>query len=148
MIRLTLAFGALVALAVATTQTFAAGDGSDGKTDKSGPTELPPPAVTTEPAPYRPDGSAVGLTGRSRESFVAGAIRGCTHATQELPEARRQGGEAIAEYCTCYANQMADRVTLNEVYAIADQPARLSEMMGDRIVESAAFCRAQLGRHA
>jgi hypothetical protein len=126
-------------------QRYVVSDGADGsnKQDKNSTAGSAP--AREQAAPSRPGGSVVGLTGRSRDNFITGAIRGCTNASQEAGGVRRYGDQTVTQYCTCYANQMADRVTLDEVYAIADQPSRLDEMMGDRIIDAASYCRTYLG---
>ena len=60
-------------------------------------------------------GLAGGLTGTVRERFIAGVLGTCLGAQTKnlaaLPAA------AVGEFCRCYANGLADRLTIEELKA-------------------------------
>jgi hypothetical protein len=56
-----------------------------------------------------------GLVGTTRSSFVESAIRTCLKNQSENPDNKEIPPSTISQYCTCYANGMADRVSINEL---------------------------------
>jgi hypothetical protein len=57
----------------------------------------------------------VSLTGTARSSLVAGAINGCLREQQRDP--LPLPANTISEYCRCYANGVADRLSIDELKA-------------------------------
>ena len=62
------------------------------------------------------EGRAQYLTGADRASFIAGAVNGCmrkygTEGTAKIPR------PLFEQYCGCYANGVADRLSMSEIKA-------------------------------
>jgi hypothetical protein len=57
------------------------------------------------------------LTGTDRSSFVEGAINGCMRPKNTDPLTAAVPMDLFAEYCRCYANGVADRVSINDLKA-------------------------------
>jgi hypothetical protein len=63
----------------------------------------------------KPQDSTVGLTGVERSSFVEGATNNCLREQQRNP--LPLSPSAISQYCKCYANGVADRLSVNQIKA-------------------------------
>jgi hypothetical protein len=54
--------------------------------------------------------------GSDRDTFVKSIIPKCITNTQAHPEYKNASAATLNEFCTCYANSLADVVTMDEVY--------------------------------
>jgi hypothetical protein len=61
-----------------------------------------------------------GLTGSIRTDFVDGANHECIATQTRAPENKGISAKMISDYCTCYANGMADRVSVRELKQYAE----------------------------
>lgn len=60
-----------------------------------------------------------GLTGTVRSSFVESAVDSCVATQSNDPASKGISLSLISQYCNCYANGLADRVSNNELKAVA-----------------------------
>jgi uncharacterized RDD family membrane protein YckC len=56
-----------------------------------------------------------GLTGATRSSFVRSAVESCAKTTDK----ETLSPSLVSQYCTCYANSLADKLSNNEVKQVA-----------------------------
>jgi hypothetical protein len=123
------------------------------------PTEAPP---TEEPqAPTNPgtsegaeDENRVGLTGEARATFIGNTVDECTKrspgspAETNMPDSPRYGGglsasESRSIFCLCYANIIADNVSIKELKEISVPVNREAAMsaLGPKLEAAAKDCR-------
>src|SRR5262249_16474979 len=62
----------------------------------------------------------IGLTGNNRAAFVDSGIPSCQKAVSAMPEAKNIAFNNIADYCRCYSNSMADRISLTDLKRSVD----------------------------
>jgi hypothetical protein len=90
------------------------------------------------------ESNAVGLTGAARKSFVESTTNGCLKE-----QARRQlpfPSAAISQYCVCYANAVADRLSVDELKRQQAMSLKEQDVAMDPIVASAGRqCASALG---
>jgi hypothetical protein len=60
-------------------------------------------------------GQQSGLTGAVRDSFVGAAIRTCTAQQFNAPANAGIAKPLLISYCSCYANGLADRMSVNQL---------------------------------
>ena len=60
-----------------------------------------------------------GLTGANRSAFVEGAVGACLKKQKDDPINKGISDLLISQYCNCYANGMADIVSVNELKSFA-----------------------------
>src|SRR5262252_7370887 len=65
-----------------------------------------------------PVGLAAALSATDREAVLRGTLEGCN---ENMPHVIRQrvGPSAVATFCSCYANEIANNVTQEQVDALA-----------------------------
>jgi hypothetical protein len=90
------------------------------------------------------DNNAVGLTGTARTSFVEGTKNGClkeqTRRQLPVPSA------TISQYCVCYANAVADRLSIDELKRQEAMSIKEQDVAMDPIVAAAGRqCASTLG---
>jgi hypothetical protein len=87
---------------------------------------------------------AAGLTGTARTSFVEGATNGCLKEQARRP--RPFPSAIISQYCVCYANAVADRLSTDEVKRQEAMSTKEQDMAMDPIVAAAGRqCASALG---
>jgi hypothetical protein len=93
--------------------------------------------------PSGPGGS--GLTGPTRDAFVQSSTTSCKAAARSNPRNAAMAADAIEKYCTCYSNQMADKLSYAELEEInktmATDPAGTQAKLQARIDAAVAACR-------
>ncbi len=56
------------------------------------------------------------LAGGTRTAFVESAVQSCTQKTNSNPDTKGMYSAAVTnQYCNCYANAMADRLSTNKL---------------------------------
>jgi len=88
-------------------------------------------------------GSTPGLSGETRMSFVQASIGSCTQAAHSDPRNAQVSAAVITQYCTCYSNAMADKISPDEVAAMNTNmdPAQIQALLQTRIDAAVAACR-------
>ena len=89
-------------------------------------------------------GSTPGLTGETRTSFVEASINACTQSAHNDPRNAELPAATITQYCTCYSNAMADKISPDEVVSIntnMSNPAQVQSMLQTRIDAAVTACR-------
>lgn len=141
-------------------------------------TEPPPPPVAAPPAPPQPSAinkatkvligpvcfiaaffifkygamwmqnEAVGLTGDTRSAFVNNAVSSCNQRQLAAPENRGASPQLIASYCNCFANGMADRISINQIKAVgpAPSPSQVEQALKPVIDAAAATCAEEIAK--
>jgi hypothetical protein len=61
-----------------------------------------------------------GLWGASRTSFMKGVIATCEPTQAQSPDNKGITTDEVRNFCRCFADAMADGVSLNEVHAVAN----------------------------
>jgi GYF domain 2 len=86
------------------------------------------------------DDDVAGLTGRVRSSFVQASIDACV---KQQSDDKSFSTETISQYCRCYSNDMADRVSKNELKSLKNmkQEEKLAVMQPKIDVASDACAR-------
>jgi hypothetical protein len=64
------------------------------------------------------DDNHPGLTGTTRSTFVEGAIGTCLKKANGDPANKGISPSIISQYCNCYANLLADSVSIKELKAL------------------------------
>src|SRR5215813_1198207 len=84
----------------------------------------------------------IGLTGNNRAGFVDSAVAACQNAQLAAPENKDTQFKDIVDYCRCYANSMADRMSVNDVKSAAEYeaPANLPERFQVTINAASDYC--------
>jgi hypothetical protein len=78
-----------------------------------------------------------GLTGRARSGFVEGSIDACVKQSD-----KSLSPEIISQYCRCYANDIADRLSNNDVKSLGNmKQAEALAAMQPKIDAAADACR-------
>lgn len=95
-------------------------------------------AATAQAAPALDD---VGLVGQSRQTFVQASIGSCTRTVRANPDNQKLSDATVTEYCTCYSDWMANRMSLAEVNRVANDPGSARSFLGTRIDTAIATCR-------
>lgn len=86
-----------------------------------------------------------GLSGQTRASFVQSAIASCVRNQIADPENKGIAGPVIDDYCKCYANGMADRITLEEIKRLdADRSHDMKTRMASAIATASEPCLAEV----
>jgi hypothetical protein len=84
-----------------------------------------------------------GLTARTRSAFVDTAIDTCVKQSDN----KNFSAEKIAQYCRCYANGMADRVSINELKYIHNMKQEQAQAALQPKIDAADnACRDRLTR--
>jgi hypothetical protein len=87
----------------------------------------------------------VGLTGETRAQFVAGTTNGCLRDNERDPVPLSKA--TVAEYCRCYANAVADRVSPSELMAQEQMgPSEQNVAMRPKVETAARSCMAIVHR--
>jgi hypothetical protein len=81
----------------------------------------------------------VGLKDNARTAFLAGAAEPCVTRQSAAPENAGVDASAIAAYCDCSANGIADRVSFNQLKGYVSAGA----LPGALLEAVAGTCRAQ-----
>jgi hypothetical protein len=81
-----------------------------------------------------------GLTGTVRSSFVESAIATCVKKQDEDPANKGISPSIISQYCNCYANGLADRVSNNELKSVATTPTVMMATLQPKIEAAAKPC--------
>ena len=96
------------------------------------------------------DGSKPGLTGADRTSFIESTVTSCNAAAKTNPQAAQTPPAIIAQYCTCSASVMADKMTPDQMHSIDankdSNPAEARAVAKPLIDAAANACRAILRR--
>lgn len=106
-----------------------------------GPTTSPAPAVTTA---NTPGNTATGLTGDTREQFIRGAVLSCTQQGARDPRTANVPSDKLADYCSCSANELADRLSAADIDAINANPEAGRASMAPRVQAAAQACVSKL----
>jgi hypothetical protein len=64
------------------------------------------------------DDNHPGLTGTTRSTFVEGTLGTCLKKANGDPANKRISPSIISQYCNCYANLLADSVSIKELKAL------------------------------
>jgi hypothetical protein len=68
--------------------------------------------------------SQPGLTGKERTEFVEASTKTCLAASEKNPENKDVSKETMMQYCRCFANGMADALSLKEIREAGSQKAQ------------------------
>jgi len=83
-----------------------------------------------------------GLTGTARSAFIEEAIRTCLKKQKGDPINKGILESILSQYCKCYANGMADRISINELKSLsAVRPAEAVVAMQPKIEAAAKPCQ-------
>jgi hypothetical protein len=83
----------------------------------------------------------VGLTDSVRSDFIESSMSACIRGQTTAPENIGILVAILTQYCTCYSNGMADRLSNNELKSISDQkPEQAIAMMQPKIDAAAKPC--------
>jgi hypothetical protein len=85
--------------------------------------------------------SNTGLSGPARDAFVQGAVGSCSTKQASDPNNRGVAADTITQYCTCYANEMADAISPDELQTISANPGQTQGMLQPRIEAASKTCR-------
>lgn len=83
-----------------------------------------------------------GLTGTGRTAFIETAMQTCIKKQSEAPENKGLAASVLTQYCTCFVNGVADRLTNNEVKAAgtANDPKVGLAIMQPKIDAASEIC--------
>jgi len=84
----------------------------------------------------------IGLTGNNRAGFVDSAVAACQNAQLAAPENKDTQFKDIVDYCRCYADSMADHISVNDVKSAAEYetPENLPERFQVIINAASDYC--------
>jgi hypothetical protein len=82
-----------------------------------------------------------GLTGATRDKFVAGAIRTCTEGLKQAstPQNEKIPDGPLNSYCACYANDVADRISDSVLRSLSNLPNNEERLAAMKPVTDAAL---------
>src|SRR5262249_36284362 len=80
-----------------------------------------------------------GLTGEVRSQFVQSAVSSCIKSAPSNNELATLSPSVISQYCTCYANGLADRLSFNEVTS-TQNPDKAMEALEPKADEAIDAC--------
>jgi hypothetical protein len=83
---------------------------------------------------------ATGLTGAARSTFVESALGGCLKKQNENPASKLVSPSVISQYCACYANGVADRISIHELKAMATTSTQMASMFQPKVEAAAKPC--------
>jgi hypothetical protein len=86
----------------------------------------------------------LGLTGAARDRFVGGAMRSCVEKQVSTPENASIGKPLLVQYCYCYANGMADRISNIRALELEFGDAQKFAEMGPVIEAASSACLPEL----
>lgn len=105
----------------------------------------PPAAAPAAPAANAPAArTTVGLTGDTREQFIRGAVMSCTQQGARDPRTAGVASDKLEAYCSCSANELADRLSPADIDTINANPAASHETMAPRVQAAAQACASKL----
>ena len=89
-----------------------------------------------------------GLTGPPRNTFVESSFQSCFREARADPANKAADVAILAQYCVCYSDQMADKLTNDDLKAldaaVAADSTALKAKMEPSIKASAETCIAKL----
>ena len=89
-----------------------------------------------------------GITGPSRNVFVESSFQTCFQEARGDPANKATDVAILAQYCVCYSNQMADRLSNDDLKeleaAVATDSKALEAKMQPLVKASAETCIAKL----
>ncbi len=87
-----------------------------------------------------------GLTGQIRTTFVEAAMRSCIKAQIDIPANKAIPISAIFEYCKCFANATADKISNEEVTSLeaTGDEKKYAEALHSRTEATSKACQEEV----
>lgn len=84
-----------------------------------------------------------GLDGATRSSFIKSAVATCVQTQSADPANQEFDPVVVKQYCTCFADKMADQLSYNEVKSMALEQ-QISEAVKPRADVASNTCAEEL----
>jgi hypothetical protein len=89
-------------------------------------------------------GEEIGLTGATRDGFVGSAMRSCVDKQISDPGNATIGKPLLVQYCYCFVNGMADRISNIRALELEFGDAQKFAEMGPVIEAASSACLPEL----
>jgi hypothetical protein len=89
-------------------------------------------------------GEEIGLTGATRDGFVGSAMRSCVDKQISDPGNAAVGKPKVVQYCYCFVNGMADRISNIRALELEFGDAQKFAEMGPVIEAASSACLREL----
>ncbi|HVT54652.1 MAG TPA: hypothetical protein VHD34_01195, partial [Xanthobacteraceae bacterium] len=89
--------------------------------------------------------SEIGLKGATRSAFVEAAIATCSKKQNEASENIGIAAEFLTKYCACYANRLADSLSISDLKKTNDEN-ELKKILRPKIDPASASCQEEIQR--